>query len=482
MFNRVSIDLGTSPVDSLPTDKRIEAFQNGAEDPGLVVQLFQFGRYLLMNSSRLPAVLPANLQGKWSKEEWAPWEADYHLNVNLQMNYWPSDVTNLAETNQPLISWLELLAKESEPFAKEMYGAGGWFSCLATNPFGRVTPSASTDESQFLNGVLDPLAGAWMVMNLWDHYEYTQDQQFLKEKLYPLLRGASEFILDVLVPDSTGTLQFVPSTSPENSYVDAVTGKNMRITATSTYHLSIIKALFEATLEASAVLNVQDPVCERITDAGKALPDFPVDENGRLMEWQKKMKETEPGHRHLSPLLGVHPFSIITPATPRLFEAARKSLDWRKENGQGSGGGWSCAHASIMYSWFHDGEKAYDGLKTILNSLNGTLLNVDRIFQIDANFGATACVAEMLVQSHLKDQDGHFMIELLPAVPKAWTRGNVRGLCARGGFVLDFDWADGHPVTAFIYSKKGGECNVRFRDTEIKVSLKAGEKRKLTEF
>jgi alpha-L-fucosidase 2 len=285
----------------------------------------------------------------------------------------------------------------------------------------------------------------------------------------------------VLVPDSTGTLQFVPSTSPENAYVDALTGKNMRITATSTYHLSIIKAVFEATLEASDILNVQDPVCERINDAGKALPDFPVDENGRLMEWQTKMKETEPGHRHLSPLLGVHPLSIITPATPRLFEAARKSLDRRKENGQGSGGGWSCAHASIMYSWFHDGEKAYDGLKTILNLLNGTLLNVDRIFQIDANFGATSCVAEMLVQSHLKDQDGHFMIELLPAVPKAWTRGNVRGLCARGGFVLDFDWDDGHPVSAFIYSKKGGECNVRFRDKEIKVSLKAGEKRKLTE-
>jgi alpha-L-fucosidase 2 len=247
MFNRVSLDFGPSANDTLPLDKRLEAFQAGKPDNDLVAKYFQFGRYLLMGSSRGPAILPANLQGKWSKELWAPWEADYHLNVNLQMNYWPADVTNLSETVEPLTDWLEQIAEISRPFAKEMYGASGWFSCLASNPFGRVTPSASTPESQFINGVLDPLAGAWMVMNLWDHYEFSGDEVFLKERLFPLLKGASEFILDVLVEGPDGLLHFVPSASPENAFIDPETGRRIRITATSTYHLSVIRAVFTAT-------------------------------------------------------------------------------------------------------------------------------------------------------------------------------------------------------------------------------------------
>ena len=368
MFNRLSLDFGASPNDTLPTDRRIEAFQKRSEDQGLIAQLFQFGRYLLMGSSRRPAILPANLQGKWNEMEWAPWEADYHLNVNLQMNYWLSDVTNLAETNEPLIDWLEQIATISKPYANKMYDANGWFCCLATNPFGRVTPSCSSLESQFINGVLDPLVGAWMVMNLWDHYEYSQDKTFLRERLFPLLCGASEFILDVLIADSEGTLHFVPSTSPENSYIDPETGRKLRITDTSTFHLSVIMAVFKATLEASKILNIDDPVCERITKAQKRLPPFPVDENGYLMEWRKNFKEAEPGHRHLSHLLGVHPFSIITPDNPEIFNAARKSLDWRIKSGQGKSGigkgwdtahsGWSTAHSVIMNSRFFDGEKS----------------------------------------------------------------------------------------------------------------------------
>jgi alpha-L-fucosidase 2 len=481
MFNRVSFDLGSSADDTLPTDTRLEAFQKGAEDNALVVQAFQFGRYLLMNSSRTPAVLPANLQGKWSEEKWAPWEADYHLNVNLQMNYWPSDVTNLSETNIPLINWFELLTEKSKPFAKEMYNANGWFSALAANPFGRVTPSASTPESQFINGVLDPLAGAWMVMNLWDHYEYTQDQNFLKETLYPLLKGGSEFILDVLIPDSAGKLQFVPSTSPENSYVDPAAGRLLRITSTSAYHLSVIKAIFEATLEASEILNIRDSVCDRIKIAENQLPGFPVSDDGYLMEWQTKMKESEPGHRHLSHLLAVHPFAIITEKTPELFIAARKSLDWRKDNGQGKGGGWSSAHASLMYAWFHDGESAFKGIKTILNSFDKTLLNVHKIFQIDANFGFTSCIAEMLIQSHLKDENGNFILQLLPAIPSEWPAGSVKGLCTRGGFVVDMDWQDGQLKSVLIYSPKGGTCKLQYQGKETELNLNAGERRRLTE-
>ena len=484
MFNRVSLDLGPSPNDSLPVDRRIEAFQNGAEDHGLIVQLFQFGRYLLMGSSRRPAILPANLQGKWNEREWAPWEADYHLNVNLQMNYWPADVTNLAETNESLIDWFEQITEISKPLANEMHNANGRFSCTANNPYGRVTPSASTIESQFINGVLDPLAGAWMMMNLWDHYEYSQDLKFLEERLFPMLKGASEFILDVLIADSEGKLHFVPSTSPENAYIDPVTGRKLRITSTSTYHLSVIKAVFEATIEAAEILKIEEPVCMRIRSVEKRLPAFPVDENGKLMEWRENLEEADPGHRHLSHLLGVHPFSIITSDDPELFDAARKSLDWRIKDGQGSGGSWSGAHSSIMYSWFLDGEKAYAGLKTIVNnSLQGTfltLLKPHNIFQIDANFGATSVVAEMLIQSHMKDENGNFIINLLPAIPSEWSAGSVKGLRTRGGFVVDMDWEEGKIKSVVIKSEKGGNCKVRFQNNLVDLTLNAGESKRLT--
>ncbi len=480
IFNRVSLDLGPSPNDTLPTDQRLAALKKGDKDPGLAVQLFQFGRYLLMNSSRTPAILPANLQGKWSEKLWAPWEADYHLNVNLQMNYWPADATNLTETIDPLINWFEQITEVSKPLAKEMYGAGGWFSFHASNPFGRVTPSASSLSSQFNNGVLDPLPGAWMVMNLWDHYEFSQDKQFLKQRLYPLLSGASEFILDVLVPDSNGQLHFVPSTSPENQYLDPATGKMMRITSTSTYHLSIIKALFKATSEAAAILNTNDEIVQRIAAAQQALPDFLIDNHGRITEWREERVEKEPGHRHLSHLLGVFPFSLITPDKPELFEAARQTLAWREQNGHG-GMGWAHAHALLMHARFLEGQKAFKSLNTLLTQgKKSNLMNTIGPFQIDGNLGATAGIAEMLIQSHLKDENGHFIIQLLPALPANWPKGSFRGLCTRGGFEVDLRWDKGQIKTAVISSKKGGSCKVRFQDKTIDVSLTAGERKEIS--
>ena len=481
MFSRLALDLGSSLNDSLPTDKRLQVFQNGKEDNGLIVQLFQFGRYLLMSSSRQPAILPANLQGKWNERQWAPWEADYHLNVNLQMNYWPADITNLSETTLPLINWLEQIVEISKPLARDMYGAGGWFSCHANNPFGRVTPSASWPISQFNNGVLDPLAGAWMLMNLWDHYEFTQNPVFLEETLYPMLKGASQFILDVLITDSNGTLQFVPSTSPENLYVDKQMGKKIRITSSSSYHLSIIRAVFKATLDAASILNVHDDVCKRIAEAETRLPAFTIDKNGRFMEWRQELKETEPGHRHLSHLLGVHPFSLITTETPELFAAAKKMFDWRQENGQG-GGGWSCAHRMLMHARFLDGQKAYDALKTLVgSSMNNTMLNGRRVFQIDGNFGITAGVAEMLIQSHLKDKEGDFIIHLLPAVPLKWQNGSVKGLRARGGFEVDVNWQRGKVLSTTVRSKKGGACKIRFKDRIVDLTLDPGETTTITD-
>jgi alpha-L-fucosidase 2 len=480
MFNRARLDLGPSPYDTLPTNERLQAYIGGTQDPGLEVQLFQFGRYLLMGSSRRPAVLPANLQGKWNERMWAPWEADYHLNVNLQMNYWPADVTNISETVAPLTDWFERVCEHSRPYAEQMYHADGWYACLATNPFGRITPSASTLESQFINGVLDPLAGAWMVMNLWDHYEFTQDQTFLENRLYPLLRGASSFILDVLVADEEGTLHFVPSASPENSYIDEATDRRIRITASSTYHISVIRAVFEATKEAAEILGKKDIILERITESEQYLQPFSIDEQGKLMEWRKDFKEAEPGHRHLSHLLGVHPFDLITSETPELYEAARKSLAWRQESGQG-GGGWSSAHAQLMHARFLDGEKAYQQMKAMLVSgrWDTNLLNADRIFQIDANFGVTAAIAEMLMQSHMKDDAGNFIIDLLPAVPVAWSSGSFTGLKARGGFTVDLAWKDGAVTSAVVSSEIGGACSVRYKDTMLTVALQPGERRAL---
>lgn len=479
VFNRVSLDLGPSSKDTIPLDKRLAAFGEGAEDNDLMVELFQFGRYLLMGSSRNPAILPANLQGKWNERKWAPWEADYHLNVNLQMNYWPSDVTNLSETNQPLINWFSALTNLSRPLAKEMYGSDGWFACLATNPLGRFTPSASTPESQFINGVLDPLAGAWMVMNLWDHYEFTGDEDFLKNELFPLLSGASRFILDVLIPDQEGKLHFVPSASPENAFIDQETGRQIRITATSTYHLSVIRAVFEATLEAAEILGTTEQICEEIKTVQQKLPDFPIDGNGRLMEWQDVKVENEPGHRHLSHLLGLHPFALFTPETPDLYESARKSLDWRQENGQG-GGGWAAAHAMLMYAWLYEGEEAVQSLRSLVTSgMETNLLNARSIFQIDGNFGATAGMAEMLIQSHRKDNNGNYMVHLLPALPAAWPSGSVSGLRTRGGFSVDITWENQAIKTAVISSSKGGTCTILYHGKTLEITLKPGESREL---
>jgi alpha-L-fucosidase 2 len=479
IFNRVSLEIGDSALDSLSLDTRLEAYKDGAKNTGLEAHLFQFGRYLLIGSSRSNAVLPANLQGKWSERMWAPWEADYHLNVNLQMNYWPADVANVSETMDPLVSWFKKIVDVSKPFAKDMYGANGWFSHHASNPFGRITPSASNAASQFGNGVLDPLPGAWMTMSLWDHYEYTQDKTFLKEDLYPMLSGASEFILDVLVKDKHGVLNFLPSESPENQYLDTASGKMLRITSTSTYHLSIIKAVFKATLEAGSILNVSDAVQKRIVEAQKLLPDFPISEkNGRMMEWREDLQEREPGHRHLSHMLGLHPFSLITEDTPELFEGIRNSLAWREKNGHG-GMGWAYAHGLLMHARLLEGEKAHKNLNTLLTRGRKTsLMNTIGPFQIDGNLGATAGVSEMLLQSHLKDDNGNFILHLLPAIPEEWSQGKVTGLKARGNFGVDMEW-NKEQLVVTISSEDGGTCKVRALGTIKDVVLNAGEQKEL---
>ncbi|MHC4433198.1 MAG: glycoside hydrolase family 95 protein, partial [Planctomycetota bacterium] len=272
MFERVSLDLGGSDRDSLATDERLKRAKEGEADPALAALYFQYGRYLLMSSSRRPGRLPANLQGIWNEKMWAPWEADYHLNINLQMNYWPADPTNLSETLDPLADWFVKLTDKGKVSALRLYDADGWLTFTATNPFGRTTPSGSTRDSQFQNGVLDPLAGAWMAMTLWRHYEFTQDRIFLKERAYPILKGAAEFMLDYLVEDKDGYLVVVPSTSPENAYVHPELNRPVRITRGSTYHTSIVRAVLEAVVNGSKVLDTDRQLRARLEDSLQKLP------------------------------------------------------------------------------------------------------------------------------------------------------------------------------------------------------------------
>lgn len=470
MMNRVVLDLGGSERAQIPTDKRLLAMKKGKPDPALIADFFQFGRYLLMSSSRRPGRLPANLQGIWNHKMWAPWEADYHLNINLQMNYWPADVTNLSETMDSLVNWFEPLTERGRKSAEILYGADGWLTYHATNVFGRVTGSGSNRGSQFNNGFLDPLAGAWMAMTLWRHYEFTQDGTFLAEKAYPILKGAAEFLLDYLREDQDGYLVIVPSTSPENTFIDPETGKAIRITRGSTYHNTIVRVVFEAVLAGSEKLDADPELRRELSAALEKLPPMQIGADGTIQEWIEDFEEAQPKHRHVSHLIGLHPFATIQEEDEALFEAAAKTLERR---GFGGDVGWSNAWKTSFFARLKNAGQAHYYINRLVsqngmpNLMDG--YNRGRLFQIDANFGGTAGVAEMLLQSHADE------IHLLPALPEAWPNGSVTGLKARGGFVVAIKWQDGKLSEATIHSLAGQPCVVRYGDARKQLDLEKGE-------
>ena len=463
LFRRVSLTLGTNPaIEALPTDERLRALQAGGNDPQLAALYFQFGRYLLISCSR-PGCMPANLQGLWNQHIEAPWNCDYHININVQMNYWPAEVCNLSECHEPFFDLVDEIRRRGRVTARELYGCRGWVAHHTSDAWWFTVPIGRTVWG------LWPTGGAWCTRHLWEHYLYTRDRDFLSQRTWPVLKEAAEFFLDYLVKDpTTGRLVAGPASSPENSFRTA-DGQQADTCMGPTMGQEIIWDLFTNVLAAADELGIEDTFTATVATARENLAPPRIGTNGRLLEWTREFEEPEPGHRHMSHLYALHPGRQIIPErTPELARAARKSLEYRLAHGGGHTG-WSRAWMINFWARLHDGEKAHENLLALLRKSTLTnLFDNHPPFQIDGNFGGTAGIAEMLLQSHADE------IHILPALPSAWAAGAVRGLCAQGGFVVDIAWSNHRLETVEVHSKFGRPARLRYRDRVVDLALDAG--------